>query len=108
MRHFSAPELHDTHGKEAFAAVVNHVFANPELTFSYDPSDAKLGGLIRVVATQCLQLLATVNYLARLRVLANNVIMIDLVFANLITCGGSRPMSIYQGANIVLVHLFDS
>ena len=31
--------------------------------------------------------------------------MIDLVFANLITRGGSRPMSIYQGANIVLVHL---
>jgi hypothetical protein len=108
VRHFSVPELHDTHGKETFAAVVNHVLANPELTFSYDPPDAKLGGLIRVVATQCLQILATVNHLARLWVLANNVIMIDFVFANLITRGGRRPMSIYHGANIVLVHLFDS
>jgi hypothetical protein len=90
--------------KRPFAAVVDHVFANPKLTFSYDPPDAKLGGLIRVVAPQCLQILPTVNYLALLRVLANNVIMIDLVFANLITRGRSRPMTSERRPNIVLVH----
>jgi hypothetical protein len=46
------------------------------------------------LATQRLQILSTVNYLTRLRVLANNVIMIDFVFANLITRGGRGPMSI--------------
>jgi hypothetical protein len=61
-----------------------------------------------VAATQRLQILATVNDLARLRILANNVIVIDFVFANLITRGGGRPMSIYRRANIVLVHLFDN
>jgi hypothetical protein len=64
VRHFSAPELHDTHSKEAFAAVVDHVFANAKLTFSYDSPHGKFGGLIRVVAPQRLQILATVNYLA--------------------------------------------
>ncbi len=61
-----------------------------------------------MVTTQRLQILATINYLARLRILTNNVIVIDFVFANLITRGGRRPMSIYRYANIVLVHLFDS
>src|SRR6266480_1386801 len=64
VRHFSVSELHDTHGKDTFAAVVNHVLANPEVTFSHDPPDGKLGWLIRVVATQRLQISATVNYLA--------------------------------------------
>jgi hypothetical protein len=64
VRHFSVPELHDTDGKETFAAVVNHVFANPELAFSYDPPDGKLGWLIGVVAPQRLQISATANYLA--------------------------------------------
>ena len=27
--HFSVSEFHDTHGKETFAAVVNHVLASP-------------------------------------------------------------------------------
>ncbi len=61
-----------------------------------------------MVTTQRLQILATVNYLARLRILANNIIMIDFVFANLITRGGGRPMSIYRRANILLVYLFDN
>ena len=60
------------------------------------------------MGTQRLQILPTVNHLARLRVLANNVIMIDFVFPNLITRGGGRPMSIYRRTNIVLVHLFDN
>ena len=60
------------------------------------------------MGTQRLQILPTVNYLARLRVLANNIIMIDFVFPNLITRGGGRPMSIDRCANIVLVHLFDN
>jgi hypothetical protein len=64
VRRFAVSEFHDTHGKETFSAVVNHVFANPEFTFSDDPADGKLGWLIRVVATQCLQISATVNYLA--------------------------------------------
>ena len=108
MRHFSVSELHDTHGKDTFAAVVNHVLANPEVTFSHDPPDGKLGWLIRVVATQRLQISATVNYLARLWVLANNVIMVDFVFAILIPRGGGRPMPIYRRANIMFVYLFDN
>ena len=60
------------------------------------------------MATQRLQILSTVNYFAGLRVLANNVIMIDFVFHNLVTRGGGRPMSVDRRANIVLVHLFDS
>ena len=57
------------------------------------------------MATQRLQILSTVNYFARLRVLANN--MIDFVFPNLVTRCGGRPMSIDRRANIVLVHLFE-
>ena len=59
------------------------------------------------MATQRLQILPTVNYFARLRVLANNIIMIDFVFPNLITRGGGRPMSIDRRANILLVHRFE-
>jgi hypothetical protein len=59
------------------------------------------------MTTQRLQISATVNYLARLRVLANNVIVINFVFGNLVTRGGGRPMSIDCCANTVLVHLFD-
>jgi len=46
------------------------------------------------MATQRLQILSTVNYFAGLRVLANNVIMIDFVFPDLVTRCGGRPVSI--------------
>ena len=59
------------------------------------------------MATQRLQILSTVNYFARLRVLAHNVIMIDFVFPNLVTRSGGRPMSTDRRANVVLVHLFE-
>ena len=59
------------------------------------------------MATQRLQILTTANYLARLRVFANNVFMVDFVFPNLVTRGGGRPMSIDRRANIVLVHPFE-
>ena len=57
-------ELHHTHGKETLAAVVNYVFAHPDVTFPHDPPDRKLRGFIRVMTTQRLQILATVDYLA--------------------------------------------
>ena len=47
------------------------------------------------------------NYLARLRVLAHDVIMVDLVFGYQVACGGRSPMSIYRGPDVVLVHLFE-
>ena len=90
-----------------FAAVMNYVPANPELTFSYDPPDGKLGWLIRVVATQRLQISATVK-LSRLTVDTGSRRHRDRFgFASLITPGPGRPMSIYRRANIVLVDLFD-
>src|SRR4051812_11227566 len=87
--YFSVLELHDTHGKGAFPAVVDHVLADPEVAFSHDPPDGKFGWLIRVVATQRLQISAAANGLAWLWVLANNVVLIDFVFANLAAAAGA-------------------
>src|SRR6266513_267644 len=64
VRHFSVSELHDTHAKGTFAAVVDLVLGNPEVAFSHDPPHGEIRRPPRMVATQRLQILATVNYLA--------------------------------------------
>src|SRR5207249_8953587 len=53
-----------SNNKLTFAAVVNHVVTNPEVTFSHDPPAGRLRWILRVVPTQRLLISATVNYLA--------------------------------------------
>ena len=33
MRHFSVPKLHNAHGVDALAFVLNHVLSDPEIAF---------------------------------------------------------------------------
>jgi hypothetical protein len=57
-----------------------------------------------MMTTKRLQITATVNYLARLWILAHGVIVVDFMFGNLITRSRRCPMPINGLPNVLLFH----
>src|SRR5690349_20898444 len=61
VRYFFVSKLHDTYGKGTFARVIDLVLGNPKIAFSHDPPDGEVRRPARMVGTQRLQIVATVN-----------------------------------------------
>jgi hypothetical protein len=57
-----------------------------------------------MMTTKRLQVTPTANYLARLWILAHDVIVVDLMFGNLITRSRRCPMPINGHPNVLLFH----
>jgi len=103
MRHFSVTELHYADGKGTFVTVVDYVLANPKVAFPTDSPNGESRRLPRMMTPERLQILATANYLAGLRILADNVIVINFVFSHLVARRRSGPVSIDRRPNFLLV-----
>ena len=52
-----------------------------------------------MVTSQCLQIAAAADHLARLRILADDIVVIDLMLGNLITRSGCSPVPIDRRPN---------
>src|SRR5262249_28105650 len=104
VRHLSIPELHDAHGVGALPFVSNHILGNPEIALPHDSPDPKPGWPTRVMATKRLQVMTTVDDLARLWVLTDSIIVIDLMLGDLIARSRCSPMSINGDPKVLLFH----
>jgi hypothetical protein len=82
-----------------------HVLGDPEITYPKDAPDSE-AQLRRVVSAKGLNVVATADSLARLRILDENVVVIDLVFRfNVPSCGGC-PVPIQSCPNFLVFHGF--
>ena len=78
--------------------------SHPEIALSRDPPDREPRRPAGVMAAKRLQVVATADDLARLRVLAHGVIVVDLVLGILIARGGRGPMPIDGFPDVLLIH----
>ena len=94
VRNLSIPKFHDAYRVYVLVRVTNRVFRNPQIALSYDSLYREPRWMSRMMASKFLQIVPAANDLARLRVLAHDIVVIDFVFADLIARGGCRPMPI--------------
>jgi hypothetical protein len=73
------PKAHNTDGLNALTFIVDDVLRYPEVSTSNDPADAKAARFFRMVSSQRLQIAAAIDLLARLRILAYHVVIVNIV-----------------------------
>jgi hypothetical protein len=104
VRHLPIPELHDAHGVGAFALVQNHILSYPEIALAYDPPNLEPRWFTRVMAAKRLQVMPTMDDLTGLWVLADSIVVIDLMLRILIASSGGSPMSINRRPDVLFFH----
>jgi hypothetical protein len=104
VRHLAIRELHDAHGVGTLATVENHILGYPEIALACDPPDLEPRWFTRVMAAKRLQVMPTKDDLAGLWVLADRIVVIDLMLGILIASSGGSPMSIDCHPDVLFFH----
>jgi hypothetical protein len=73
-------ELHDAYRVCPLPLVRDRVFRNPEIPVSENPLDLEPGRLARMMTPQGLQIAPAEDSLARLRIITNGIILVNIVF----------------------------
>src|SRR6202795_2394897 len=76
----SVPELHDTHGVGWPPLVGDGVFRDPEITASKNSPDVEACRLTGMVTSQGLQIASPEDSLARLGIITNGIVIVNIVF----------------------------
>jgi hypothetical protein len=76
---FAIAKLHNAHGLRWLLVIAEHVLGDPEIAEALDTPDGE-AQLRRVVGAYGLNVVATTDSLARLRILDQDIIVIDLMF----------------------------
>ena len=76
---FAIAKLHNAHCLRWLLVIAEHVLGDPEIAAPKDAPDGETQ-LRRVVSAKGLNVVATADSLARLRILDQDIIVIDLVF----------------------------
>jgi hypothetical protein len=76
----AAAELHNTHRVRRSPLVRDYVFRDPEVPVSENSFDLEAGRLAGVMAAQGLQIFSPEDPLARLGIITNGVVIVDIVF----------------------------
>jgi hypothetical protein len=97
-------ELHNTHGVCRPPLVRDGVFRDPEIPVSENALDLEAGRLTGVMTPQGLQIASSEDALARLRIITNSIVIVNVVFR--IGIAGCRclPMRIQGRADLFLLH----
>jgi hypothetical protein len=97
MHYFAFLKLHHADGVERAALVSNRVFRNPQIAGPEEPPNAETRGLARVMAAEVLQIPSAMYSFTGLRVIADNMLVVDFMFDILISGRGSGPMLAQSG-----------
>jgi hypothetical protein len=83
--YFAGPKLHNADCLVGPALVFDDVLCDPEFATAHHPPNAEAGGFTGMMGTEGLQIAATVNALAGLRIVADHVLVVGRVFGLLVT-----------------------
>ena len=97
-------ELHNAHCVRHSPLVGDCVFRDPEITFSENSFDVEARRLAWMVTPQGLQIASPEDSFARLRIITNCIVIVNIVFRVCITGGRCVPVSIKGFTNLFLLH----
>jgi hypothetical protein len=97
MHNFDVLKLHYADGVERAALVGDRVFRNPQVAGSEKPPNAEARRLVRVMAAEILQIPLAVYAFTGLRVIADNLLVVDFMLDVLISRRRSGPMLAQSG-----------
>ena len=99
-----ATELHDTHRICQSSLVRDCVFRDPEIPVSENALDFEAGRLAGMMTPQGLQVPSPENSLARLRIITNGIVVVNIVFRVCITGRRRAPARVERRADLILLH----
>src|SRR5246127_5742192 len=85
-------ELHNTHRVCRSPLVRDCVFRDPEIPVSENPLDLEAGRLAGMMTPQGLQIASPEDSLARLRIITNGIVIVNIVFR--VCVAGCRPLPV--------------
>lgn len=92
VHYFITLKLHDTDSLESAAFIRNCVFRNPQSAGSEKPSNAEIGRMAGVMAAEILEIPFAVYAFTGLRVIADYLVIVNLMLDILISSRRSRPV----------------
>jgi len=92
--HLGVPEFHDADCVHRLDAVGNHILGDPQVARTEHTPNREVARSTGVMGAQRLQVTPAEDPLARLRVFAYHIIVVDLVLRFLIAGSGSSPVSV--------------
>lgn len=100
MHHFAVLKLHHADSVERAAFVGDRVFRNPQFARSEKPPNSEARRLVRVMAAEVLQIPFAVYAFTGLRVVADDMLVVDFMLDILISSRGSGPMLAQSGFDL--------
>jgi hypothetical protein len=86
--YFAGPKLHDADCVVGLALIFDDVLRDPEFATARHPPNPEAGGFTGMMGAEGLQIVTTVNALAGLWIVANDVLVVDGVFGVLVAGAG--------------------
>jgi hypothetical protein len=97
-------ELHDAYRLCQSPRVRYCVFREPEIPVFENPSDVEAGRLAGMMTSQGLQIPSPENSLARLRIITNGIVIVNIVFRICIAVERCVPVSNQGCTNLFLLY----
>jgi hypothetical protein len=104
MGDLAIAELHDTDRVDWSALVRDHVLGDPQIATPEDAPDSEATWFVRVVTAQGLDSAPAIDAFARLGIVDDGVVVVDLVFGVLVTGRRGRPVPVQSRANVLHRH----
>ena len=104
MGDLAIAELHDTDRVDWSPLVGDHVLGDPQIAAPEDTPDGGATRFVRVVTAQGLNIAPAIDAFARLGLVDDGVVMVDLVFGVLVTGRGGCPAPVQSRANVLNLH----
>src|SRR5580692_4070385 len=101
-------ELHNAHRIGRSPLIGDRVFRDPDVLFSDNSPDAEVRRFAGMMTSQCLQILPPDDSFARLRIITDRVIVVDIVFRIEIAGCRRAPMRMQSSEYLFLWHLIHS
>ena len=97
-------ELHNTHGVRQSPLVGDSVFRDPEIPMPENSLDLEAGRLAGMMTPQGLQVASPEDSLARLVIITNGIVIVNIVFRVCIADRRRAPVPIQGRADLFLLH----
>jgi hypothetical protein len=97
-------ELHNTHHVCQSPLVRDGVFRDPEIPVSENPLDHEAGRLAGMMTPQGLQIASPEDSLARLGIITNGIVIVNIVFRVCIADCRRVPVRIQDRTDLFLLH----
>ena len=104
MRNLTVAEFHNTHCVCRSPLIGDGVFRDPEIAFAEKSPDIKARWLARMVTAQSLQIGAPEDPLTRLRIIADGIFVVNIVFRVCIAGCGRLPVLIQRFTYLFFPH----